>query len=72
MSGRIRLLILLGCDLLLVIMSLLISLLICFPSWPEFTKAFDDYINFVPVCAVVMLMFFYVFGLYQRVWAYAI
>jgi FlaA1/EpsC-like NDP-sugar epimerase len=71
MSGKARLLVLLGCDFLLVIMSLLVSLFIRFPSWPELSKALVNYINFAPVCALVMLVFFYFFGLYQRVWAYA-
>ena len=59
------------CDFFLVIISMLIALLIRFYGSQEMGKAFSDYLNFAPLSGLIMIICFYIFGLYQRVWAYA-
>ncbi|SFH07409.1 NDP-sugar epimerase, includes UDP-GlcNAc-inverting 4,6-dehydratase FlaA1 and capsular polysaccharide biosynthesis protein EpsC [Desulfotomaculum arcticum] len=63
--------ILLFCDFVLVNLAMVLTLLIRFYESGNALYYLQNYINFAPLAAGLMIISFYLFRLYNKVWAYA-
>ncbi|WP_174520445.1 polysaccharide biosynthesis protein [Desulfolucanica intricata] len=71
MSYIARVTTLMLCDFFLVNLAMLTALLIRFYESQKIGLILDQYLYFAPVSAIILVGFFYIFKLYQKVWAYA-
>ncbi|WP_449240390.1 polysaccharide biosynthesis protein [Desulfoscipio gibsoniae] len=71
MNLVLRTAILIFCDFVLVNLAMVLTLLIRFYESGNALYYLQSYINFAPLAAGLMIISFYLFRLYHKVWAYA-